>query len=424
MKQIVIIAGWYYPEPSPTGNCVKQLVNELKKDYQINVVCFGEKDDVFRGVEGVDLFMLSNSRLKLRSYAMNEIKKNQTSFLRAIFQVLFVVSKIQRVIISVFAWPTSEAWYTKKALKLLKKIDNSLDVDTLITVSNPFEAHVCGYKFKKIKPNVNWITYSLDHFTNSEALHRYSVNKRLKFKLNRNAEKCIYKKADYNFVTYELKQWVDKITNYIDNVEAVSFPLLALKNHHPNTFYFKEYSNKINLVYAGALYQKIRNPEYLFRLICKIKDDPGIVLHLFCRGDCDSIINKYKGLANDRIVVHNILPIDKIHEVMKEADILINLGNNIREQKPSKIYEYIATGKPIINIHYEGISYSEIFDKYTLSININQDNANIDLDTDRFVRFCITNANLKTEEEEILENFRDSTPEYVSNKFKQRIEYY
>ena len=74
---------------------------------------------------------------------------------------------------------------------------------------------------------------------------------------------------------------------------------------------------------------------------------------------------------------------------MQQANILVNLGNSIYEQKPSKLYEYASTGKPIVNVHYQGIEYREFFDRYKLSLNINQTAGNLHNDVINLQRFCV-----------------------------------
>ena len=42
---------------------------------------------------------------------------------------------------------------------------------------------------------------------------------------------------------------------------------------------------------------------------------------------------------------------EDIIRIYQEADILVNIGNSIDNQMPSKIFEYISTGKPILNFY-------------------------------------------------------------------------
>ena len=61
----------------------------------------------------------------------------------------------------------------------------------------------------------------------------------------------------------------------------------------------------------------------------------------------------------------------EIKEIYKMTDVLVNIGNLIINQIPSKIFEYISTGKPIINIYKTlkcpTLKYTK---KYPLCLNI------------------------------------------------------
>lgn len=422
MKHVVIVGGWIYPNPSPTGNCIKNIIQELNGDYEISVICFKDNDEYNSIlVDNINYYFVDNFRLKLRRIALTGLTSKVNKFQQYLCNILMYISKFIRVCFSLFAWPTSEYWYINKSIKLLEIINSEKTIDTIITVSNPFEAHVCGYKYKKKNSNINWITYTLDHFATSKSLNKYFVNKRIKFEIDKGFERKILTSADYNFITHELDPWFQEVTKgSSENIEAISFPLLILNSYDDTTNYFKDYKDKINLVYAGALYSEIRNPEYLFKLISNTQND-SIVLHLFVKGDCDQLVNKYSQSSSNRIIAHDTLTLDEIHIVMEQTDILVNIGNNIIDQKPSKIYEYIATGKPIINIHYEKIDYHEIFKHYPLTLNINQDFQDYNNDVERIIDFCTMNRSKSIDKNHVFESFIESTPGFIANKFKKYI---
>ena len=55
----------------------------------------------------------------------------------------------------------------------------------------------------------------------------------------------------------------------------------------------------------------------------------------------------------------------------KEADVLINIGDNIPYQLPSKVVEYASTGKPILNIMENETDNSiKYFNNYPIILNI------------------------------------------------------
>lgn len=425
LKHLVVVTGWYYPAPSPTGYCIAQIIKHLKGKFRISVICYDQTSRVngsFKQIDGVDLYFLSNFRLRLRALSLERLALgNRSSLASCSYKCTLALSRMLRAFTSIWAWPTSESWYMNKAWDLLREIDSHNQVDVLITVSNPFEAHMCGLKFKLYRPDVTWISYSLDHFTNAHAHHRYFFSKKLKNKLNVHFERRVFETADFNFVTHELQPWYYEITKDMSHkMQAISFPLLDFPDKEAGPCVLSRYKGKINLVYAGTLYKRIRNPEYLLRLIANLNNE-DIVLHLFVQGDCMEIINRYVRGSNGRIVVHGMVSKNEMQSIMQQANILVNLGNSIYEQKPSKLYEYASTGKPIVNVHYQGIEYREFFDRYKLSLNINQTAGNLHNDVINLQRFCVKNANNVLSNAEILESFEDSTPSYIAGIFEHRI---
>jgi len=98
-------------------------------------------------------------------------------------------------------------------------------------------------------------------------------------------------------------------------------------------------------------------------------DDKNIVLHLFSTSDCNDLVDQYVKSSRGSIIKHEPVSSQIIHDIYNQADILINVGNAIPEFKPSKIFEYISTGKPIVNIYYPG-SKDEVLNKYPLILQI------------------------------------------------------
>lgn len=60
---------------------------------------------------------------------------------------------------------------------------------------------------------------------------------------------------------------------------------------------------------------------------------------------------------------------EKAAHAMKEANILVNIGNNTSYQLPSKVVEYASTGKAILNlVKTESDSSIPFFDAYPASM--------------------------------------------------------
>ena len=104
-------------------------------------------------------------------------------------------------------------------------------------------------------------------------------------------------------------------------------------------------TGKIRLLYAGTLYRTVRSPAILKKLHAILPDTCEL---RFCGGtDCEE---DTVSLRDSGIVCLGYLDQTALAAEMAEADVLINIGNAVKNQMGSKIIDYIATGKPILNI--------------------------------------------------------------------------
>lgn len=107
-------------------------------------------------------------------------------------------------------------------------------------------------------------------------------------------------------------------------------------------------------IYAGRLDRRYA----IDKLIKAFKDIPNAVLHLY--GNI-SDVNQFKPLINsiENVYYMGLLTQDEIFEVMKSADLLLNpRPSDIELAKyscPSKTFEYMATGTPVLMTKLPGL---------------------------------------------------------------------
>ncbi|WP_026662061.1 hypothetical protein [Butyrivibrio proteoclasticus] len=127
-------------------------------------------------------------------------------------------------------------------------------------------------------------------------------------------------------------------------------------------------SEKIDFVYVGQLYEDIRNPELMLKIFTRLPDN--YILH-FYGGGCEQIVDKYKEILGDRLVIHGWVSSDESALAQQNAHILINMNNSIKNMLPSKLIEYINTGKPILNIcQIQDCPSIPYIQKYPMAVNI------------------------------------------------------
>lgn len=122
-------------------------------------------------------------------------------------------------------------------------------------------------------------------------------------------------------------------------------------------------------MFAGRFYPDIRNPQKMFNVLLQILDERTI-FSMFSRG-CDAMANSFTQSC-PHVKQMDFLPHEKYVKYFEGVDILVNLENTIPNQLPSKVFEYIASGKPIINFYEDensmGLHY---FCRYPLAFNFN-----------------------------------------------------
>lgn len=244
-------------------------------------------------------------------------------------------------------WPDySCLWYfpaRKKTASLLAEGH----WNALITVSHPFTGHLIGLWAKAHHPDLTWIADTGDPFS---FFHEIPLNNhRLYAGLNHRAEAAVLARADRLCVTVESCR--DAYAEAFPGLgrPAVIPPLLSLPPLPPAG---RRLGSGLHLVYIGTLYRAIRNPAWLLDLVAGLVRD-GLDLHLHLFGDindCTAEVEAGAQALGARLHVHGSVPRPRVAEALAGADVLVNLGNSTPHQLPSKLVEYAAAGKPVLNL--------------------------------------------------------------------------
>ena len=174
-------------------------------------------------------------------------------------------------------------------------------------------------------------------------------------------------------------------------------------------------------VFAGTLYPSIRPADDLVQLAALLQDKP---VDFCCLGSGMSYLLKSPFWAPNQSNIRCLgkLPPQQAEGYVGEADFLINIDNRASNQVPSKIFEYISTGKPIVNLYYDPKSPSlSYFSRYPQVLNLLCDPDHIEENAValwRFVREC---RRLHVGAESIEREFFDATPAAVAHQMLNAI---
>ena len=104
-----------------------------------------------------------------------------------------------------------------------------------------------------------------------------------------------------------------------------------------------------------------------------------------------------------------------VRNMQLDADFLLNIGNTVTNQLPSKVLEYISSGKPIINIYKSEMCPTlNLLENYdALNIYEKEDLENSFKNLNKFLISKHDNLSF----EEIKKIYKEYTPEFVARQF-------
>lgn len=106
----------------------------------------------------------------------------------------------------------------------------------------------------------------------------------------------------------------------------------------------------INIVYSGLLSPAQRDPVPFINLLNQCRDAERINLLFFSMG-ADEELKKAEESFRGSIVRHGYIPLNELHTLYMHADYLLNVSHINANMVPSKIFEYMSYGKPVISTY-------------------------------------------------------------------------
>lgn len=415
----VFIVGNYYPYYSAVGKCAGNVADVLSQKHKVTIICEKNnsdqqdddhynnqrilriitKDNVKREKVGKRIRKARGVKKKFHLLSLNALKLHQAS------KLLFSKTSIKKELVESY---------------LSKLLDIKESIDVIIPASMPFESVIAAQKYKEnYNTQVQLIPYLFDQFVENELLHRLRVNKWIKRKRHMEIERNIIFNSKSVLIMRQLREYL--YLNYFDYAQLfleVEHPLIVKRE---KTFLDSNIENLTLFTYAGSFYKGIRNPEYMLKIFnLYLKGNEG-VLNLYTFGNYNNTIKDY-ALNNELIKDNGSLPSSMVYGELDKADYLVAVGNSISNQVPSKIFEYLSFGKPIIYFYeIDNDSNVEILKKYPYGLCIRQNDNEIESNLSKLKEFCKKNKNRILSFDKVAKIFPDALPEYTANLIERIV---
>lgn len=231
--------------------------------------------------------------------------------------------------------------------KRLRALCLENEYDWVVSVAYPFTNHLVAARWTP--ESTRLALYNLDPYWNNGTYPPQLAAARA------DEEADVYQKANCIFCTPEqLPDYqIPAFQRVAGKIHPLPYPkLVRPKVQQACPIQFDP--ECINLLYLGTVYGDIRKPEALFKLFQHaVEIEPRLRLYIVGKkfgADADRYLTEYKAKLGEKLQCYSPIPPEQTVDLLLRADVLVNMGNTVRNQMPSKVVEYISTGKPILNI--------------------------------------------------------------------------
>lgn len=250
-----------------------------------------------------------------------------------------------KLAISYPTWPLISPLYARRIYRAAKAICQENHIDMIIPIYTQIDTLIAANRIKKEMPDIRYIPYFLDSLSGGYGPKRFSkewvIRRGIKW------EEKLLPSADKIVMMESSRPHYEKYCSEKSYFTKIIFSDLPLISQPKELITPKQASDIIELLYIGSIPSHIRNPEPFLKVFHHTKNE-RYRLSIIGTSTCGEVLSAY-AKRDSRIVLCDPISHDEAMKRVADAAILVNLGNNIKEMTPSKIFEYMSYGKPIIS---------------------------------------------------------------------------
>jgi glycosyltransferase involved in cell wall biosynthesis len=346
--QVLILSYFYAPMINPRAFRWHALASHWAKNgYHVQVVAGWEPGLAENEtLDGVNIWRVNHALLRRFLPVNTQSQTNPPSNLPTSQRPTFAL-RLARWAFNTFYFPDAVFLWQESAFRSALALS---EPQILISVAPFFSAHCVGLRLKKRWRTCRWIADYGDPFS-PQPIETHN-NALLYRSLSRSVEERVLSAASAVTLT----------TTTTRQLYAQAFPAHSAKLRVIPPLFSGEITDSpptqphtpLRLVYVGKLYGQVRRPNALFDLLrAVVARTPQLAWRLHIYGDTSQVTEEIALFANDlpeRLVLHGVVSRADAAQALAQADVLVNLGNATAHQLPSKVVDYAATGKPVLNL--------------------------------------------------------------------------
>lgn len=238
--------------------------------------------------------------------------------------------------------------WRKNATKVGKGLVEKKKIDLIISMHESPSAHMVGYGIYKKFPNIRWIGYWSDPWTGDT---QRSSNGKLRNFIEYQIEKQIIKNVDsLLFTSSDTIERYNSKFNLENKKCSIVYRGYSETRYEPYIMTEGIVENKINVVYTGDIFTKIRDLNPFCEALENIGEDIREKFNFIFVGNIDSVevANRLNKFENVKLIPR--VSFDVAQQYCYRADLLLLLTNKGSDQIPGKVYEYFGIEKPTVSL--------------------------------------------------------------------------
>lgn len=393
--RVLFVTKEYLPKPTPPGLCIMHVQKALKdRGVQSDVLMVADSEGLYCHGDYGDVYSIKSG------ITFEKKKVNLFEYLKVHIPMLFT-------------WPVPSYKRVNDYRKMIRQLNVEHHYDAIIGTMFPPDVCVACSVFD------HFFYYELDSLINNP-VYKSGIKKYMRGRLSR-LEHKLFDRAEFiiHLNNNHLFYGKEKYRKYDEKSAYSDIPyLIQIQSNKVNTADISAdlADDQLLMVYSGLLSQDYRSPTKLIELIKQVSKHISVKCLFFSRGDCEDELRQAEIDTNATVRRMGYVSQEVLTAYTNRADFLLDIGNNLSGEDyslPSKVIDYMATGKPIIHMNGHNDSAIQYLEKYGLALNVPEDMDETFINT-KVLKFIEESRGKIKDFSEVAAKFPQNTPEYTA----------
>ena len=412
-KRVLVLLGGYYPSYGAPGIVFEKMLPVLREHYEITILTprrVAHDLGSFFTYNGVFVHEISDW---INDRVVENSRRGLVPLALRFMQRIWWVCQKQPMF----------TYSIRNTLKCAERLHRECVFDAVISVSFPPYTHIAAATFKARHPELKWVAYSTDTLFDHKVLrskwHKLFMQDVLSWEMQ------AYSHADCVFFTPEIYAWRNRmfpngevsplLLNYLLSLPVTSdTPLDVAARHDAN--------DTIHFVYAGVFYERTRDPSWFADVMRELiaKNDNFLFDFYLVTDACKDVIEAVAKDFPQNVFIRPPVQPSEVTMIMRSADFLLNFSNDADQFSPSKIFDYVATGRPILNVAYPNRKVNDVLLRNPLSLTVVND-GDVHKSAKEVEAFIVKNGGERLGYDELRSLYSEYLPENALKALMNRL---